>query len=114
MYLDGNIGVPADSISIKERKNLSLNGYLEITLIISNKGKVIKPIISIKGIPQNDLLENFIFEMEEEINNICKSFSLNNKKQEKNLIEAIKNNCRKIIRVKTGKKPFTNINIARL
>ena len=114
MYLDGTVGVPADSISIKERKNLSLNGYLEITLIISNKGKVIKPIISIKGIPQNDLLENFIFEMEEEINNICKSFSLNNKKQEKNLIEAIKNNCRKIIRVKTGKKPFTNINIARL
>ena len=114
MYLDGTVGVPADSISIKERKNLSLNGYLEITLIISNKGKVIKPIISIKGIPQNDLLENFIFEMEEEINNICKSFSLNNKKQEKNLIEAIKSNCRKIIRVKTGKKPFTNINIARL
>ena len=114
MYLDGTVGVPADSISIKERKNLSLNGYLEITLIISNKGKVIKPIISIKGIPQNDLLENFIFEMEEEINNICKSFSLNNKKQEKNLIEVIKSNCRKIIRVKTGKKPFTNINIARL
>ena len=114
MYLDGTVGVPADSISIKERKNLSLNGYLEITLIISNKGKVIKPIISIKGIPQNDSLENFIFEMEEEISNICKSFSLNNKKQEKNLIEAIKSNCRKIIRVKTGKKPFTNINIARL
>ena len=114
MYLDGTVGVPADSISIKERKNLSLNGYLEITLIISNKGKVIKPIISIKGIPQNDSIENFIFEMEEEISNICKSFSLNNKKQEKNLIEAIKSNCRKIIRVKTGKKPFTNINIARL
>ena len=114
MYLDGTVGVPADSISIKERKNLSLNGYLEITLIISNKGKVIKPIISIKGIPQNDSIENFIFEMEEEISNICKSFSLNNKKQEKDLIEAIKSNCRKIIRVKTGKKPFTNINIARL
>tara|TARA_A100001015_G_scaffold297497_1_gene379090 strand:- start:906 stop:2561 length:1656 start_codon:yes stop_codon:yes gene_type:complete len=114
MYLDGTVGVPADSNSIKERKNLSLNGYLEITLIISNTGKVIKPIISLKGIPQNGEFENFVFDIEEEITNICKSFSLNNKKQEKNLIETLKSNCRKIVRSKTGKKPFTNINIARL
>ena len=33
---------------------------------------------------------------------------------EKNLIETIKQNCRKLIRDKTGKKPFTNINIARI
>ena len=34
--------------------------------------------------------------------------------QQKNLIETIKQNCRRIVREKTGKKPFTNINIARL
>ena len=32
MFLDGNIAVSSDSLSIKERKNLSVNGYLEITL----------------------------------------------------------------------------------
>ena len=52
--------------------------------------------------------------MEDEINNICRSFSLNNKNQEKNLIESLKQNCRKIIKERTGKKPFTNINIARI
>ena len=31
--------------------------------------------------------------MEGEIHKVCKSFSLENKKQEKNLIESIKNNC---------------------
>ena len=36
MYLDGNIAVGENSQSIKERKNLSLNGYLEITLILNN------------------------------------------------------------------------------
>jgi ribonuclease J len=41
-------------------------------------------------------------------------FSMKNKNQEKNLIESLKQNCRRIIRDKTGKKPFTNINIARL
>jgi len=52
--------------------------------------------------------------MEDEIQSICKTFSINNKNQEKNLIETLKQNCRKIVRDKTGKKPFTNINIARI
>ena len=114
LYLDGNLGVDADSQSIKDRKNLSLNGYLEITLIVSNNGKVKKPIISFKGIPENREVETIIFDMEDEILNICRTFSLESKNQEKNLIETIKQNCRKIVREKTGKKPFTNINIARI
>tara|TARA_B100001057_G_C22855423_1_gene952501 strand:+ start:729 stop:2390 length:1662 start_codon:yes stop_codon:yes gene_type:complete len=114
LYLDGNVGVDADSQSIKDRKNLSLNGYLEITLIVSNNGKVKKPVISFKGIPENNENDAFIFDIEDEILNICRTFSLQSKNQEKNLIEAIKQNCRKIIREKTGKKPFTNINIARI
>ena len=58
--------------------------------------------------------ENFIFDMEDEIFNICRTFSLDNKNQQKNLIETIKQNCRRIVKEKTGKKPFTNINIARI
>ena len=114
MYLDGNQSVDSDSLSVKERKNISINGYLEITLIVSNNGKIKKPIISFKGIPENTENENFIFDMEDEIFSICRTFSLESKNQEKNLIETIKQNCRKIIKEKTGKKPFTNINIARI
>ena len=114
MYLDGSIGVTSDSQSIKERKNISLNGYLEVTLIVSNNGKIKKPIISFKGIPESEENDPFIFDMEDEIFNICRTFSLQNKKQEKNLIETIKQNCRRIVKDKTGKKPFTNINIARI
>jgi ribonuclease J len=114
MYLDGSIGVNSDSQSIKERKNLSLNGYLEVTLIVSNNGKIKKPIISFKGIPESDENEPFIFDMEDEIFNICRTFSIESKNQEKNLIETIKHNCRRIVKDKTGKKPFTNINIARI
>ena len=74
MYLDGRIGVTADSQSIKDRKNLSLNGYLEITLIISNNGKFKKPVISFKGIPEEEMDGNFIFDIEDEINNVCRTF----------------------------------------
>ena len=114
MYLDGNIAVGEDSQSIKERKNLSLNGYLEITLILNNSGKLNRPIISYRGIPENNFDEKIIFEMEDNIFTTCRSFSMKNKNQEKNLIETIKQNCRRLIKEKTGKKPFTNINIARL
>ena len=114
VYLDGSVNVETDSQSIKDRKNLSINGYLEITLLVSNNGKIKKPIISFRGIPENQNNEPFIFDMEDEIFNICKTFSLESKNQQKNLIETIKQNCRRIVREKTGKKPFTNINIARI
>ena len=114
VYLDGSINVETDSQSIKDRKNLSINGYLEITLLVFNNGKIKKPIISFRGIPEDQNNEPFIFDMEDEIFNICKTFSLENKNQQKNLIETIKQNCRRIVREKTGKRPFTNINIARI
>ena len=114
VYLDGSINVDTDAQSIKDRKNLSINGYLEITVLVSNNGKIKKPIISYRGIPENENNEPFIFDMEDEIFNICKTFSLENKNQQKNLIETIKQNCRRIVREKTGKKPFTNINITRI
>ena len=70
--------------------------------------------ISYKGIPQEEISENFIFDMEDEISNICRTFSVESKKQEHNLIEMLKQNCRRIVKEKTGKKPYTNINIARI
>tara|TARA_A100001011_G_scaffold275195_1_gene284798 strand:- start:6869 stop:8527 length:1659 start_codon:yes stop_codon:yes gene_type:complete len=114
IYLDGNIAVSLDSSSIKERKNISINGILEITLIIANNGKVKKPVISFRGIPEEEVSETFKFDLEDEITKTCKSFAVNNFKQEKNLIDTIKQNCRKIVKEKTGKRPFTNVNIARV
>ena len=109
IYLDGSINIETDSQSIKERKNLSMNGYLEITLIVSNNGNIKKPVISYKGLPEKNEDDTFIFDVEDEILNICRTFSLENKNQEKNLIEIIKQNCRKIVRDKTGKKNLLQI-----
>ena len=114
IYLDGSVAVSLDSSSIKERKNISVNGLLEITLIISSNGKIKKPVVSYRGIPEDAVSETFKFDLEDEITKTCKSFAVNNFKQEKNLIDTIKQNCRKIVREKTGKRPFTNVNIARV
>jgi len=113
--VDGNISVGEESQSIKDRKNLSYNGFLEITIIINNNGSMTKkPIISFRGIPSNDENSNFVSDMEDQIKKICKTFSLNNSNQEYNLIEALKTNCRKIVKEKTGKRPYTNINLVRI
>ena len=43
-----------------------------------------------------------------------KPIILNNSKQEFNLIELLKSNCRKTVKEKTGKRPYTNINLIRI
>ena len=115
MYVDGNISVGETSQSIKDRKNISYNGFLEITIIVNDSGRIVKkPIISHKGIPSNGESTNFIFDLEDKIKNVCKTYSLSNFKQQESLIEALKINCRKTVKEKTGKKPFTNVNLVRI
>jgi len=115
VFVDGNISVGEESQSIKDRKNLSYNGFLEITIIVNNSGKVInKPIISFKGIPTDNDNNDFLIDLEDKIRNTCKTFSLKNSKQEYNLVETLKTNCRKTVKEKTGKRPHTNVNLVRI
>ena len=114
MYLDGSVSIGEDSKTIKERKNLSFNGLLEITIIVNEKGNIKKPFISLTGLPVSEESKmDFKMDLEHEIYKICKTFSVGNPKQEKNLEEKIKSNCRKIIKNRIGKRPFTNINLIR-
>ena len=114
IYVDGNIGVEEDAQSIKERKNLSINGFIDVTILITPKGYIHnQPVLSIKGLPIYEDQE-FVDGLEEEIEKTTRSFSLNNKKQESNLIDALKSTCRKYSKEKTGKKPITNINLVRI
>ena len=114
VYLDGNVPVEEDSRSIKERRNISSNGFLEATIMITPKGNIHnKPLVTFRGLPvyEND---EFIYGLEEEIERTVKTFSLNNVKQQDNLIDALKITCRKFSKEKTGKKPLTNINLVRI
>ena len=114
IYLDGNIEVEEDSKSIKERKNISSNGVVNITILITPKGNIHKrPIIYYSGLPINDD-EEFTYGIENVIEKTSRSFSLNNKGQETNLLDSLKTTCRKYTKEKTGKKPLTNINLIKI
>ena len=114
IYVDGSISVEEDSQSIKERINVSTNGFIEATILITPKGKIHnRPLLTFRGLPIYEK-EEFQNGLEDEIEKTIKSFSLNNKKQETNLIDALKSTCRKFTKLKTGKRPLTNINLVRI
>ena len=114
VYLDGNISVEEDSISIKERKNLSINGMMEVTILVTPKGYIHdRPIVTVKGLPINDY-EDFRFGLENEIEKTARTFSLTNSRQQENAIDAFKSVCKKYTKNKVGKRPFTNINIVQI
>ncbi len=114
IYVDGSISVEEDSNSIKERKNLSANGFIEATILITPKGNIHnRPLITFRGLPIYEK-EEFQNGLEDEIDKTVKTFSLNNKKQEINLIDALKSTCRKFTKQKTGKRPLANINLVRI
>ena len=69
--------------------------------------------ISYRGLPIYDN-EEFNYGLEYEIEKTSRSFKISSKQQEHNLIDALKIACRKFSKEKTGKKPFTNINLVRI
>ena len=114
LYVDGSIAVEEDSRSIKERKNMSTNGILDVTILVTPKGNIHnKPIFNYSGLPINND-EDYKYELENIIEKTAKTFSLNNQHQKDNIIDAMKISCRKITKEITGKKPLTNINLIRI
>ena len=114
LYLDGTISVEEDAQSIKERKNVSLNGFIEATILITPKGNIHnRPLLTFRGLPIYEK-EEFQNGLEKEIEKTVKTFSLNNTKQETNLVDALKITCRKFTKLKTGKRPVANINLVRI
>tara|TARA_B100000282_G_C31725065_1_gene487952 strand:+ start:64 stop:1722 length:1659 start_codon:yes stop_codon:yes gene_type:complete len=114
LFVDGNMAVEEDSRSIKERKNISANGILDVTILVTPKGNIHnKPILNYSGLPINSD-EEYQYELENIIEKTARTFMLNNQNQKDNIIDAIKISCRKITKEITGKKPVTNIKLIRI
>ena len=84
------MSVDPDAQSIKDRKNLSANGYLEVTLMITSKGNIhSNPVLSFRGLPIDDK-EEFVYGLEDEIEKTSRTFKIGSRQQEHNLIDALK------------------------
>ena len=116
LLVDGNRLIDENSKFLNDRKNFSYNGLMDITLLISKKGQLDRnPIINLRGLPLNDEeIDEVLYDIEELIIDSSNNYSLNNKKNEKNFIDSLKSNLKKIIYSKTKKRPYTNIVIIRV
>ena len=82
--------------------------------MITPKGNIHNnPVLSYRGLPVYDK-DEFDYGLEYEIEKTTRSFKVGSRQQEHNLIDALKITCRKFSKEKTGKKPFTNINLVRI
>ena len=82
--------------------------------MITPKGNIHNdPIITFRGLPIYEK-DEFIYGLVEEIEKTTRTYRLGNKQQESNLIDALKIASRRYAKEKTGKKPFTNINLAKI
>jgi ribonuclease J len=87
---------------------------MEVTIMITPKGNIHNnPVLSYRGLPVYDK-DEFDYGLEYEIEKTTRSFKVGSRQQEHNLIDALKIACRKFSKEKTGKKPFTNINLVRI
>ena len=95
-------------------KSLNSTNFKFGNLLINSKGKIHNdPITTFRGLPIHEK-NDFIYGLSNEIENITRKFKLGSKKQEDNLIDELKITCRKFLKEKTGKKPFTNINLVKI
>ena len=69
--------------------------------------------MNFRGLPIDDR-DEFIYGIEDEIEKTVRTFKIGSKQQEHNLIDALKISCRKFTKEKTGKKPYTNINLVKI
>ena len=101
---------------MKERKNISFHGLLDLNVLISKNNKIQRnPIINIRGLPFDELEKNeIIYELEDKFFDVCSNINLNNKKSEKLLIDELKSQLRKVIFNRCNKKPFMNINFIKI
>ena len=83
-------------------------------ILITPKGNIHNnPVTTFRGLPIYEK-DEFLYGLEDEIEKTTRSFKLGSKQQESNLIDALKIACRKFTKEKTGKRPYTNINLVRI
>ena len=116
LLVDGNRLIDENSRFLNDRKNIANNGLMDVTLLISKKGNLDRnPIINLRGLPVSEEdLDEILYDLEDAIIDTAKNYSLNNKKDEKNLIDALKSNLKKVVYSSVKKRPYTNIVLIRL
>ncbi len=111
LILDGDVILPADGSTMNERRRISLNGVVAVTVALDKAGKLRgEPAVAIQGIPVEEDRDDFIAEARDAAASAIKD----NVKDEARLREAIRLSVRRRATQWTGKKPVVEVSIIRV
>jgi ribonuclease J len=111
LVLDGDVILPADGLTMNERRKLMVNGHISVGLAIGGSGKLIgKPEIRLQGVPIEEDREQFLAEAAEALAGIVRSNGRKSSDIEA-LREAIRIGVRRVASEWTGKKAIVDVTI---
>jgi ribonuclease J len=111
LVLDGDVILPADGTTMNERRRISVNGLIAVTVAIDAQGIVRgKPAICIQGIPVEEDRGDFLADAGE----AAAETANGGPKDEARLREAIRLAVRRRATQWTGKKPIVDVSLIRL
>jgi ribonuclease J len=110
---DGDILVPVDAASLRERRKLLQQGAAAVTLVIDGKGRPIADAkVSLRGLedPDGELLDDVVASLAETLADL----SASERRDDQRIEEAARQAVRRVVRTHTGKKPLTDVHIVRI
>ncbi len=112
LVLDGDVILPADGITIVERRRLMHSGYMSATIVLNRDGKLAAPpAIIAQGVPVEEDKADFLSQCSEAAAGAAKKAD---QKQPEKFAEAVRVAVRRVAREWTGKKPVTEVQVVRL
>jgi ribonuclease J len=112
LVLDGDVILPADGVTIVERRRLMMNGHMGVTVVLGRDGRVAAtPAVTAQGVPVEEDKVDFLAECAEAAEAVAKKADAKNAEK---YAEAIRVAVRRVAREWTGKKPVTDVQVVRL
>lgn len=112
LVLDGDVILPADGVTMVERRRLQHNGHIGVTVVLKKDGKLAAPAaVTAQGVPVEEDKVDFLAECGEAA---AAAVQKADPRQAEKLTEAVRVAVRRVAREWTGKKPVTDVQIVRL
>jgi len=112
LILDGDVILPADGSTMNERRRISANGVIAVTVALDQNDRLRGlPAIALQGIPVEEDREDFIDEASDAAAEAVRG---GKKKDEAALREAIRLGVRRAATSWTGKKPVVEVSVIRV
>jgi len=112
LVLDGDVILPADGVTMVERRRLMMNGHIGATLVLGRDGKLAAtPAITAQGVPVEEDKADFLAECAEAAEAAARK---GDPKQADKFAEGVRVAVRRVAREWTGKKPVTDVQVIRL